>query len=280
VTGARVTVVVATRDRRDDLRRSLPRHEGPVIVVDNGSADDSPDVAAYLGASVIRLGRNRGAVARNVGVRAARTPYVAFADDDSWWEPGALELAAGLLDAHPRLALVAGRILVGQEGRLEPLCELMARSPLPRPPDSPGPAVLGFMACGAVVRRSAFLDSGGFDAVTFFAGEEERLALDLAARGWDLAYCPDVVAHHVPSVSRDDDLRREVRIRRNVLLTAVMRRPARHVAQAFRDAVRSGRAGRHAIAAAAWRLPAALRARRRLPQHVEVARRLLDHQLT
>lgn len=43
--------------------------------------------AADVKTSVItRRGRNHGAVARNVGVELARTPYVALSDDDSWWE--------------------------------------------------------------------------------------------------------------------------------------------------------------------------------------------------
>jgi hypothetical protein len=50
------------------------------------------------------------------------------------------------------------------------------RSPLPRQPDLPGPPVLGFVACGAVVRRSAYLAVGGFSPVVFFLGEETLLA--------------------------------------------------------------------------------------------------------
>jgi hypothetical protein len=41
-------------------------------------------------------------------------------------------------------------------------------------PDLPGPSVLGFLACSAIVRRSAFLDVGGFDDILFFVGEESR----------------------------------------------------------------------------------------------------------
>lgn len=39
---SRVTVVVVTRNRRRDLERSLPRHECPVIPLDNGSTDGTP----------------------------------------------------------------------------------------------------------------------------------------------------------------------------------------------------------------------------------------------
>src|SRR5690349_9950310 len=85
----RVTVVVATRNRREELLRSLGHHRAPVILVDNGSDDGS--VAAvrerYPWVEVVDLGRNLGAVGRTIGVERATTPYVAFADDDSWWAP-------------------------------------------------------------------------------------------------------------------------------------------------------------------------------------------------
>lgn len=163
-----VTVVVATRDRAATLLRTLARlselpEHPPVVVVDNGSRDGTPDVVRreHPDVRVVELGRNLGAPARTVGVRSASTPYVAFSDDDSWWEPGALGRAAAHLRAHPRLGLVAARVLVGPSGRLDPVCEAMEASPLGTSPGMPGPAVVGFVACGAVVRREAFLEVGG-----------------------------------------------------------------------------------------------------------------------
>jgi GT2 family glycosyltransferase len=277
VAGDRISVVVMTRDRWPDLRETLPRHEAPVLLVDNGSSDGTPALVRrhFPHVRVVELGENLGAGARNVGVRLAGTPYVAFADDDSWWEPGALAEAAAVLDRHPRLSVLAGRILVGEQERTDPVCEEMAASPLPREADLPGPSVLGFLACGAVVRRDAFLAAGGFDDVVFFMGEEERLALDLVASGWGLAYVDSVVAHHHPSPVRDPE-QREVRRRRNELLTAVQRRPWPVVAGEVTDQLRSGRTGRRAFRAALPVVPRALRARRRLPADVEAARRLLD----
>ena len=276
-TPAPVTVVVMTRNRWPDLQQSLPHHEGPVVLVDNGSTDGTPAHVrrCFPHVEVVELGRNLGSVARNVGVERARTPYVAFADDDSWWAPGALRRAAEVLDAHARLAVLVGRMLVGEAATEDPLCALLAGSPLPRAADLPGPSVLGFMACGVVVRREAFLAAGGFDEVVFFMGEEERLALDLTALGWGIAYVEDVVAHHHPSTVRDPTAR-AVRAARNRLLTAVMRRPWPVVATEVRRALRGGTVGRAAVSRALVRLPAAVRHRRPLPADVEAARRLLD----
>jgi GT2 family glycosyltransferase len=101
----------------------------------------------------------------------------------------------------------------------------MRASPLPVRAALPGPAVLGFVACGVVVRRSAFLEAGGFHGRFGIGGEEELLALDLAAAGWGLAYADDVVAHHHPAVSRDPARRRRVQVR-NALWTSWLRHPA------------------------------------------------------
>ncbi|GAA3084887.1 glycosyl transferase [Streptosporangium carneum] len=272
-----MTVVVVSRNRRHDLERSLPRHEGPVILLDNGSTDGSVEMARRRLSHVrtVDLGHNLGAPARNLGVRLAETPYVAFADDDSWWAEGALERAADVLDSHPRLAVLAGRVLVGPEQRPDPICAEMAACPLGAEPDLPGPSVLGFMACGAVVRREAYLAAGGFDDVVFFFGEEERLALDLAAAGWGLAYVEAVVAHHHPSPARDPQGRRALAAR-NAILTAAMRRPWPVVARTVSSAARGGSAGWRGIQAAVRRLPAALASRQALPPRVETARRSLE----
>ncbi|GAA4426701.1 glycosyltransferase [Georgenia halophila] len=259
----RMTVVVASRNRRDELLSSLARHRAPVVYVDNASTDGSPEAVreAFPDVEMVRLRRNAGAYARTVGVRRARTPFVAFADDDSWWAPGSLASSAELLAADPRLALLAARMLVGDEERLDPMCEEMSRSPLPGGDGLPGKPVLGFAACGAALRRDAFLEVGGFDPVVRFPGEEDRVAMDLTAAGWALQYVDDVVVHHHPSPVRHSPERRVRAISRSRILTAVMRLPLRDVAARVREAWSGGPAKRAGLMDA-WRdLPAAVRAR-------------------
>lgn len=274
-----VTVVVISRNRRTDLLASLPRHEAPVVLVDNGSTDGTVEAVreAHPQVSLLALKRNEGARGRTLGAARAGTPFVAFADDDSWWAPGDLARAVEIMRAHPRLALLNARIVVGADGRLDTVCQEMAASPLGTVPGLPGPSLLGFVACAALVRTEAFEAVGGFDSVVRFPGEEERVALDLATAGWGLAYVHEVTVHHHPSPSRETPERRQAGIWRSRLLTALMRLPAGDVARLTLGAVRSGRPGREGLLRAVPAVPAALRQRRPVEAHVRAdLRRLAD----
>lgn len=91
----RVSVVVITHNRRGELCRTLRRlsalrERPPVIVADNGSTDGTAAAVRreFPHVTLLDCGANLGAVARNHGVARVTTPYVAFGDDDCWWEPG------------------------------------------------------------------------------------------------------------------------------------------------------------------------------------------------
>jgi GT2 family glycosyltransferase len=280
----RTTVAIATRDRRAELLDTLDRlaalpERPPVVVVDNGSTDGTPAAVRerHPDVRVLELGENRGGAARNAGVQAAGTPYVAFNDDDSWWEPGALGKAERLLDADDRLALIAARVIVEPDGRLDPTCRAMASSPVPRAPGLLGPPVLGFLACGAVVRRDAFLGIGGFERRLGVGGEEELLSLELASAGHRLVYADRVAAHHRPAARRRPDRRRSMV--RNRLMVAWLRRPAASALRITGRLLLSERRDREAALGAFDALRAApwiARERRPVAPSLERALRALD----
>lgn len=105
-----VTVVVPTRNRRPVLamtlgtivaQRDVDLH---VVVVDEGSSDDTP---AYLAAvagerlTVVRHDDPKGlAGARNAGIERVETPWVAFCDDDDLWAPDKLVAQLDAIAAH------------------------------------------------------------------------------------------------------------------------------------------------------------------------------------
>lgn len=173
---------------------------GPrVIVVDDGSVDPAAvrAVAQHAGATVLRHATARGpAAARNAGLGAATTPFVAFLDSDVVPEPGWL---APLLarSADPAVGLVAPRIVA-----LSPRGSWLARyeavrSSLDLGPDAalivPRSRVAYVPSAALLVRRAAV--GAGFDD-TLRVAEDVDLVLRLHAAGWRLRYEPAArVAH-------------------------------------------------------------------------------------
>ncbi|WP_232796879.1 glycosyltransferase family 2 protein [Blastococcus atacamensis] len=274
----RVAVVVITHQRRDELllavERLLALPERPhVVVVDNGSTDGTADAVRerFPQVELIASPENLGAVGRNVGVARLDTDYVAFCDDDTWWEPGSLRTAADVLDAHPRLAVVTARILVEPGGREDPIVPELRDSPVRGAPWLPGPALGSFLAGASVVRREAFEAVGGFSERLWLGGEEELMAGDLAAAGWELCYLPQLTVHHQASSARDPHRRRADGIR-NTLWTTWLRRPIRPAARRTLHLLRSvprDRVTARGLLAAVCGLPWVVRERRVLPAHAE-----------
>lgn len=288
--GGAVTVVVMTHNRRAEVCRTLRRltalpERPPVILVDNGSRDDTLAAVRrefptrrFPQLDLIASPTNLGAVARNVGVARVTTRYVAFCDDDTWWEPGALSRAAAMLDACPRLAAVTGRILVEPDGREDPITPELRHSPVPAPPGLPGPALVSLLAGASMLRVRAFVEAGGFSARLWLGGEEELLSLDLAARGWWLCFAEQVVVRHAPSTQRDPRRRRQLGIR-NTLWTTWLRRPAPAALRrtvALLRVVPRDLATLAALAEALRGLPWVLRERRVLPPAVEASVRSVE----
>jgi GT2 family glycosyltransferase len=281
----RVAVVVITHQRREEVLLAVDRllalPEGPhVVVVDNGSADGTADAvrARFPSVELVASPENLGAVGRNVGVALLDTPYVAFCDDDTWWDPGSLRIAADVLDRHPRLAAVTARILVEPGGAEDPIVAELRDSPVQGADWLPGPALGSFLAGASVLRRDAFLQVGGFSDRLWLGGEEELMAGDLAAAGWELCYLPELTVHHQASRLRDPHRRRHDGIR-NTLWTTWLRRPLRPALRRTVHLLRTvprDRVTARALLAAARGIPWVLRERRVLPPQAEARFAALD----
>ncbi|MDT0274559.1 mycofactocin biosynthesis glycosyltransferase MftF [Blastococcus goldschmidtiae] len=201
--GADVTVVVPVKDRPAELARLLAALRAgpgtaalPIVVVDDGSA--TPVRAE--GVVVVRHEEARGpAAARNAGLRAVRTPFVAFLDSDCVPRPGWLTALLPHL-ADPRLAIVAPRI-VGLPGRgwladheaVDGALDMGQRAAPVRPLSGVSYVPSAALLC----RRSAL--GAGFDEALRVA-EDVDLVWRLAAAGWRVRYDPSAeVAHQHPT---------------------------------------------------------------------------------
>jgi glycosyltransferase involved in cell wall biosynthesis len=147
-----------------------------VIVVDDGSRDDTPTVAARIsGIEYLRQENAGPAAARNAGIARARGRWVAFLDADDTWTPDRLADQLATLARHPELVLVAsdmcevlpdGRVLtpsvLAKHGLLARF-EALAGAPLPEA--ARRLLEKNFIPTGTVlVRRDALLAAGGFPA--------------------------------------------------------------------------------------------------------------------
>lgn len=197
-----VTVVVPACDRPDELARCLAalgrRH--PVVVVDDGSVDAGAlaRVAARAGATLLRRGENGGpAAARNTGLTATSTPFIAFCDSDCVPPPDWIDRLLPHL-ADPAVAIAAPRITgLAEPGRRGLAAYEHARSALDLGPEPaavrPGSAVPYVPAAALVARVDAL--GAGFDE-GMRIGEDVDLVWRVAAAGWTVRYDPGVEVPH------------------------------------------------------------------------------------
>ncbi|MGD9509363.1 MAG: glycosyltransferase family 2 protein [Geminicoccaceae bacterium] len=170
-----------------------------VILVDDGSTDATPEVAARLGSRIryVRQENAGPAAARNCGIGLARGDLVSFLDADDLWHPEKLERQVARFAAQPQLELLLahfGNFWVAE------LAEEEARfkdHPLAR-------ARPGYTALTMLVRREVFCRIGRFDAATRHRDVVGWLMLATQA-GIRTELMPDILAYrriHPDNLSR------------------------------------------------------------------------------
>jgi glycosyltransferase involved in cell wall biosynthesis len=233
-----ISVVIPTRNRWQLLSRTMRgaldqvdvEHE--VVVVDDGSTDETPERLAELEEPRLRVVRHETSrhlpAARNSGIAAAEGTWLAFLDDDDLWSPRKLRT---LLDASAARAAVfaysAGLVV-------DPAGEVLQTWPAPAPDE-----VLGLLLNGnwipaggsnPIARADTVAGLGGFDeSLRHFA--EWDMWIRLAAEG--------------PVAVSDDPLVAYVSHPRNMVLT-----DSRQVVREFRRFV-----GKHRARAGIYGVP-------------------------
>lgn len=166
-----VSVIVPTHNRSELLRQTLhtvlwqERVDLEVIVVDDGSTDDTSDVVRGIDDERVKLVRHAVAegvsAARNRGAAEARGEWLAFVDDDDLWAPD--KLASQLEAAHSsrRSWVYTGAVNITIDGRIiggaPPLPPEVVRDRMPRANLIPG-------GCsGVVLRKDTFEEGEIFD---------------------------------------------------------------------------------------------------------------------
>lgn len=202
-----VSVIIPVKDRADELARCLasiaavdyPPELVQLIVVDDGSRDRSAAVAREFGALVVPSGgTGRGpAAARNAGARRATGEILAFIDSDCTATPRWLaELVPAFTD--PKTAAVGGVVdglrTASAIDRYEAVMSSLSLGSRERSGGS-GDDTFYLPSCNLLVRRTAFLNAGGFKD-EMQVGEDVDLTWRLRDAGRTIAYLPAGRVHH------------------------------------------------------------------------------------
>lgn len=165
---------------------------GQVVVVDNGSADGSPElIAERYGARItiaLAPGLRVGA-ARNVGVALVGAPLISFVDSDCVLEPEYYVRALQVM-ADPDIAATGSMYALPNDPRwLEEVWYRLHRTPADGP-------VTYLNAGSFVVRRSVFQAVGGFDQ-GLESGEDAELGQRMNDHGYRIESRAALVARHL-----------------------------------------------------------------------------------
>ena len=211
-----------------------------VIVVDNGSTDDS---VAYLrehwpAVKVVELGENQGfPAAVNRGIAADRGAYVALLNTDIELSPDWLELLVEELDRDPRLGFATGKIMrhddrdlieqVGQDFYTCGRFESRGFDERDEGQYDQRRATEIVTAAAALYRREALEEAGGFDEDYFLYCEDGDVCLRILLLGYSGLYLPEPRAYHVRAgtVGAATELHRFFLVR-NGLITLLKDMPA------------------------------------------------------
>ena len=191
-----ISFIIPTRNRPEALRRTLGMIErcceripcdAEIIVIDNAS-DESVDVSlgprSRASLRLVRSKENIGAAARNIGAQEATHNWIVMLDDDSY--PLDSNLVQVLDEAPDDVAAIGAEIVLPDGSR--------ERGGLPE-------VIVG---CGALIRRDAFLDVGGYDPSFDYYAEEYDLCAKLLMRGWRVTHdCRFRVRHEKLTAGRD-----------------------------------------------------------------------------
>jgi GT2 family glycosyltransferase len=227
----KLTVGIATRNRPESLVRCLNSIAliddlaSEVIVVDDCSDPPVAGALQHVASTVatkirfIEQPSNQGYIfGRNRMVRLAANECVLLLDDDAYViDADAVSRAVDVFRRNPKVGAVA---FAQAEADGSPWPAAMQPSPV-----AYACYVAAYIGFGHLLRRSVFLELGGYQASFHFYGEEKDYCLRLLDAGYDVVYMPDARIAHVPDLSGRSPVRYLRYVIRNDCLSALYNEP-------------------------------------------------------
>jgi glycosyltransferase involved in cell wall biosynthesis len=174
------------------MNLKYPNYE--VIVVDDGSTDDTAQIAKEFDVRLIQT-ENRGlSAARNAGRELARGEIVAYLDDDAYPDPDWLSYYNSAFQR-------SDHVLIGGPN-LSPLHDPAVAQCVACSPGGPNHVLLTdtiaehVPGCNMAFRKSRLVEIGGFDPIFRTAGDDVDVCWRIQEKGWTVGFAPAAVVWH------------------------------------------------------------------------------------
>jgi len=204
-----ISVVIPVRNRPEFVRRCVEgiiggacsREYFEVIVVDNGSTDDTAQAARQAGARVVSEPEPNRCRARNRGAEEAREEWIAFIDSDCVPDSDWLEQVRRVVDnlrPDEKVALVPGAVCDVRPGSsVEEFIAVRRWFDQEKYLEGRGNFTRPFaLTANFTVRRDVYLELGGLDIGLPYPGEDADFCWRLVDAGWDIRYAADARVTH------------------------------------------------------------------------------------
>ncbi|RYX82556.1 glycosyltransferase [bacterium] len=203
----RASFIIATNNRKNEVLSTIfqtkeltksDHNNYEIVVVDNASTDGSADAikSNYSDVIIIENKTNTGVSSRNLGFEKAKGKYLIMLDDDSNIEFG-LEKALDFLDQNPQIGVLALNVVNG------PYTSALWQD---------GQESVGFIGCGAIIRREVYEKIGGIAEWISFGTEEWEFGLRVTDAGYEVRYFADCHVNHRASMINRSSKRNRVNI--------------------------------------------------------------------
>lgn len=160
-----------------------------IIVVDDGSQDDSANVASSLKVRYFRQENSGPAAARNAGLTEARGEFIAFLDADDLWPEGSLQARVDCLQSNPNIEIALGKVRCLRE--VAPTENTDAAEPATELSEP----FVSFNIGAALYRKSVFEKIGAFDPALRF-GEDTDWFMRAREAGVGLLVLSETTLHY------------------------------------------------------------------------------------
>jgi len=201
-----VTINILSFNRKDELSHTLTKvfeqdyKNIEVIIVDNASSDGTQQMVKteFPDVNLIELKENIGIVGWNKGFEVAKGEYVFVLDDDSYPENGTIQAGVNLITKDNKISVIGFTIYNSYFQKIENDEYYQCSSKMVS-------EVTGFIGCGAIIRKTHFLELGGFDSKIFLYYNELEFSIRSRNTGYKVLFDPNHKVNHTYSLSQRNE---------------------------------------------------------------------------